>query len=496
MSAPPVMRTLGLDLADAGLGAALSGAAGAAPQPLFVPDRQGARDWPGYAWSDWKSVTLGRAAEDLWFVHPRRIDLQFWARLGHDPSPLQVNGKSLSSSELAFLFLREFLARAAPVAGQPERVVLAVPGAYLRDPAIEEERIGLLLGLAHELRLRLVAVVDAGLAALCDPRGPGCDPSLPVVLVDAGLTGADLTLFLPRGGALTRAAQLHLPQAGLAALRRQLTAALGNRFLRHTAFDILTDGRVEQVFFRQVHDFLGGDAPEHRFVISTGARTYEMNAKREQLAVDAPAAAAGIAQGLQELLARQPGAPATPGAVALTDRAARIPGLEARLRAVTPARVLRLPGHAAAVGAALLGQTAAEPPADLAEVPVWTEIQLPAVTPIPAGAWRLRVARSSGGELESVPTHLVLAGLAHPLPRQRRLTFGPPAANPDLPLPLPTGSPAWTVVHEGGRWYLAGAGAGEPTAPLSAGDRLELALGDEKTELLLVRCLPPTVGPA
>jgi hypothetical protein len=170
--------------------------------------------------------------------------------------------------------------------------------------------------------------------------------------------------------------------------------------------------------------------------------------------------------------------------------------LEARLRAVTPARVLRLPGHAAAVGAALLGQTAAEPPADLAEVPVWTEIQLPAVTPIPAGAWRLRVARSSGGELESVPTHLVLAGLAHPLPRQRRLTFGPPAANPDLPLPLPTGSPAWTVVHEGGRWYFAGAGAGEPTAPLSAGDRLELALGDEKTELLLVRCLPPTVGPA
>ena len=366
MSAPPVMRTLGLDLADAGLGAALSGAAGAAPQPLVVPDQQGARDWPGYACSDGKSVTLGRAAEDLWFVHPRRIDLQFWARLGHDPSPLQVNGKSLSSSALAFLFLREFLTRAEPVAGQPERVVLAVPGAYLRDPAIEEERVGLLLGLAHELRLPLVAVVDAGLAALCDPRGPGCDPSLPVVLVDAGLTGADLTLFLPRGGALTRAAQLHLPQAGLAALQRQLTAALGNRFLRHTAFDILTDGRVEQVFFRQVHDFLGGDAPEHRFVISTGARTYEMNAKREQLAVDAPAAAAAIAQGLQDLLARQPGAPATPGTVALTDRAARIPGLEARLRAVTPARVLRLPGHAAAVGAALLGQTAADPRRGLA----------------------------------------------------------------------------------------------------------------------------------
>jgi len=496
VSAPQPMRTIGLEIADAGISAALGGETGAAAQPLVVPDRQGARDWPGYACSDGKSVTLGRAAEDLWFVQPRRIDLHFWARLGHDPSPLQVNGKTLSSSELAFLFLREFLTRAEPVAGRPGRVVLAVPGAYLRDPAIEEERVGLLLGMAHELRLPLVAVVDAGLAALCDPRGPGCDAGLPVVLVDAGLTGAELTLFLPRGGALTRAAQLHLPQAGLAALRRQLTAALGNRFLRHTAFDILTDGRVEQAFFRQVHDFLGGDAPEHRFVISTGARTYEMNAKREQLAVDAPSAAAAIAQGLQDLLARQPGVPASLGTVALTDRAARIPGLEARLRAATPARVVRLPDQAAAVGATLLGHAAADAPADLAEVPVWTDVKLPAVTPIASGGWRLCVARTAGGDPESTPTHLVVAGLAHPLPRQRRFTFGPSAAAPDLPLPLPNASPIWTLVQDGGRWRIAGTGSEAPTAPLAAGDRLEVALGDEKTELLLVRCLAPASGTA
>lgn len=494
MSEPRPMRTLALELADAGLAAALDGEPGAAPRPLVVPDSHGHGEWPGYACSDGKSLALGRAAEDLWFVHPRRIDLQFWARLGHDPSPLQVNAKALSSSELAFLFLREFLARAEAVAGRPERVVLAVPGAYLRDPTIEEERIGLLLGMAHELRLPLVAVVDAGLAALCDPRGPGCDPRLPVVLIDAGLTGADLALFLPRGGALTRGAQLHLPQAGLAALRRQLTAALGNRFLRHTAFDILTDGRVEQVFFRQVHDFLGSDAPEHRFVISTGARTYEMNAKREQLAADAPAAAAAIAQGLQDLLARQPGLPALPGTIALTDRAARIPGLEARLRAVTPARVLRLPAQAATVGAALLGRTAAEAPADLAEVPVWNDVRATDVTPIPAGAWRLRVARTSAADPARVPTHLVLGGLAHPLPRQRRLTFGPPVTDPDLPLPLPNGSPAWTLMQEGGRWQLAGTEA-QPAA-LAAGDRLEIALGDEKIELLLVHCLPPAGGAA
>ncbi len=483
------LPTLGLELADAGLAAAGGDPARTDPQPLLVPDRQGARDWPGYACSDGKAVTLGRAAEDLWFVHPRRIDLQFWARLGHDPSALQLNGKPLSSSELAFLFLREFLARLEPVAGRPARVVLAVPGAYLRDPAIEEERVGLLLGLAHELRLPLVGIVDAGLAALCAPQGPGCDPSLPVVLVDAGLTGAELTLLQPRAGRLARAAHLHLPPAGLAALRRQLTATLGNRFLRHTAFDILTDGRVEQAFFRQVDDFLRGDAAEHRFLISTGTRTYEMSAKREQLAADAPGPAAAIVQGLQELLARGHGGPA-PGTVALTDRAARIPGLEARLRAVTPARLVRLPPDAAAIGAARLGQTIPEGPVDLAEVPVWSGIDLDAVTPIPPGSWRLRVARGGHDGPETVPTHLVLAGLAHPLPRQRQLTFGPPSAAPDLTLPLPSGSPAWTLVQEGGRWRLADTDAADPGAPLTAGDRLELTLGDDRTELLLVHCLP------
>ena len=40
------------------------------------------------------------------------------------------------------------------------------------------------------------------------------------------------------------------------------------------------------------------------------------------------------------------------------------------------------------------------------------------------------------------------------------------------------------------------AGAEETGAPLTAGDRLELAIGEEKTELLLVHCLPPAVGPA
>jgi hypothetical protein len=489
------MQTLGLELADAGLAAAARSGPSAAPQPLLVPDPQGFRDWPGYACSDGKKLTLGRAAEDLWCVHPRRIDLHFWARLGHDPSALQINGKTLSSSELAFLFLREFFARLEPVAGRPEQVVLAVPGAYLRDPAIEEERVGLLLGLAHELRLPLVAVVDAGLAALCDPRGPGCDPNLPVVLIDAGLTGADLTLLQPHSGRLARTTHLHLPQAGLAALRRQLTAALGNRFLRQTTFDILADGRVEQIFFRQVHDFLHGEANEHRFVIGTGARTYEMNVKREQLAADAPTAAAAMAQGLLDLLGRRNGGPA-PGTVALTDRAAGIPGLEARLRAITPARLVRLPPHAAAVGAALLGHPVTHAPADLAEVPVWSEIDLAAVVPIAAGAWRLSVARTGSGDPESSPSHLVVAGLAHPLPRQRRVTFGPASADPDLPLPLPAGSPIWTLVQEGGRWRLASAGGGEPSAPLAAGDRLELALGDERTELLLVRCLPPAGGPA
>src|SRR5688572_16075581 len=256
------MATIGFELSDAGFLAA--SCEKSEPQLLEIPDRNGSADWPGFAYVENTAISFGRTAEDMWFVHPRRVAHNFWARLAHEPSPLVVGNKPASFSELAFFFLREFSERVKLVAPAMEQIVLALPGAYLKDEATEEEKIGLLLGMAGELKLPLAGMIDMACAALCDPRAHGFNPALPVLVVDLNLDGADFTLCVADGQRLVRRDFLHLPQSGYTNLVKHLTGTMGNRFLRHTAFDILADGRIEQTFFRQTKDFLVSGVGEYR----------------------------------------------------------------------------------------------------------------------------------------------------------------------------------------------------------------------------------------
>ena len=144
------MPTLGIELCDAAFQAATCSNHDA--QSLSVADATGAIDWPGFAYHDGQKFHFGRAAEDQWFVHPRRVAHTFWTRLAHEPSTIGPAGKLAPFSELAFHFFREFAERAS-TAAHSEKIVLAVPGTYLKDPATEEEKIGLLLGMAGELKL-------------------------------------------------------------------------------------------------------------------------------------------------------------------------------------------------------------------------------------------------------------------------------------------------------------------------------------------------------
>ena len=136
-------------------------------QCLSVADAKGIVEWPGFAYFDGQKYIFGRAAEDQWFVHPRRVAHTFWARLAHEPSTIGPIGKAAPFSELAYHFFRDFMQRVS-AASPSDKIVLAVPGAYLKDPGTEEEKIGLLLGMAGELKLPLAGIVDLACAALCD----------------------------------------------------------------------------------------------------------------------------------------------------------------------------------------------------------------------------------------------------------------------------------------------------------------------------------------
>lgn len=489
------MATIGLELSDTGLLTARSD--GRDSKLVDVPDQNGMPDWPGFCYADGAKLIFGRAAEDNWFVHPRRVVHTFWARLGHEPSSLPANGtKPPSSSELAYFFLREYAARLPISAGEFDRTVLAVPSGYLKDAPTEEEKIGLLLGMFSELKVPLAGIVDMGCAALCDPRASGFNPALPVVLIDLHLEGADVSVLTTDDRLETRDF-IHLPQYGYAHLLKQLTATMGNRFLRHTTFDILEDGRIEQTFFRQTKEFLLGDAPEWRYHINTATRAYEILAKREQLVSDANSFVGGLVQSVRTFLADSPHA-SEPCTIAFTDRASHIPGLDARFRALGYSRLLRLPRGAAAVGAAHIGAGRMQVPADIADVPVEKSVPLAEARRSAATQWeaRLQKLRHNTGHL--APTHAILDGVGHAIGRKPRFTIGLAELGADLVLPDPFSvaeNCAVPLLQEQGRlWFVdaavprEGAVAAAPRTAVEAGDRLTLRCGNTSAEVLFAHC--------
>jgi hypothetical protein len=490
------MSTLGIELCDAGFLTAACEADGA--ELVDVPDRAGAVEWPGFAYAEGNALTFGRAAEDMWFVHPRRIAHNFWARLAHEPSALNVGAKPQSFSELAFFFLREFTTQLKTMSPRFDQIVLALPGAYLKDAATEDEKIGLLLGMAGELKLPLAGMVDMACAGLCDPHATGFNPALPVVVIDLHLDGAELTLLTTDNERLTRKDFLHLPNAGLAQLLKQLTGTMGNRFLRHTAFDILEDGRIEQTFFRQTKDFLVSGGSEYRFHINTSTRAYEMVAKREQLAMDTQAFTTGLVQSLQSFVRNSPHA-SEPCTIALSHRAAYLPCLESRLRTAGFGRLLRLPRGAGAVGAARVGESRMKLPQDLGDVSVETSVALADTRRLVAQQWDARLQKIRDGSSHLVPTHAILGGLGHVIGRSPRFTIGLAELGADLPLPTSFSTAedcAVPLVQENGRlWFTDIPNGGEKGAetavartPIEAGDRLTVRCGTSTAEILFAHC--------
>jgi hypothetical protein len=497
------MSTIGIELCDAGFVTAACDEND--PRLLDVADASGATEWPGYCYLEGTRLVFGRPAEDMWFVHPRQVVHTFWARLAHEPSPLQSATKPPSYSELAFFFLREFTARLKAVSEPLGQIVLALPGSYLKDPVTEEEKIGLLLGMAGELELPIAGMIDMACAALCDPRASGFNPALPVVVLDVHLDGTDLTL-LSTDGKLERKDFIHLPQSGYAQLCKHLTGTMGNRFLRHTAFDILEDGRIEQTFFRQTKDFLSGEAAEWRYHINTANRGYEMIAKREQLALDSHAFVNGLVQGLQSFVQRSPHA-SEPCTVAITKRAIHLPGIEARLRAAGFTRLLNLPHGAAAAGAARIGAARLTAPSDLADVVLETAVPLADTRRSLAPQWdaRLQKQRQTGPRL--APTHAILNGIGHLIGAKPRYMIGSADMGADLPLPDAFDGAddcAVPLVREGGRlWFVDAApgltlsGMETPPArtPIDAGDRLAVRCGTATVEILFAHCPAPNGKP-
>lgn len=484
------MPTLGIELCDAGFEAALF-LENQARYPLI--EGGGPLGCLGLAYHDGQKTGYGPAAEELWYARPKQVTHDFWSRLSHEASPLGPAGRPLSYSELAYFFLRDYHARVTAVMGAPAKAVLAVPGDYLLDTPTEEERIGLLLGMAAELKLPLSGVVDMACAALCDPRVEYFDRGLPLLVIDIHLRGAELTLLLAdASGRLVRHDFAKVSHTGFNDLLRHLTGTMANRFLRHTTFDIQEDGRIAQAFYRQTKEFLLSGVMGFHYQINTGTRTYELIATRDQLEADLAAFNQSVLQGAQAILQKSAGR-APRCTVALTARAGLLAGFVGALNAAGITRVLHLPPGAAACGAARLGASRALP-VQVDDVPVESFAPAELLPQLSAERLVVRLVKARRQSLARRPTHALCEGLGHGLDGHKIFSIGPAALSPDLTLPE-----EFDAVGSGGQlllelvdglWWLPPSQATQlhERTLVEAGDRLTIHHGLHETEVLFAYC--------
>ncbi|MEJ2256943.1 MAG: hypothetical protein P8X98_08020, partial [Woeseiaceae bacterium] len=110
---------------------------------------------PGYVLLRDDGLVTGQEAWESASLEPRRIQNRYWANLSTEALPdrrfQHLTAADLASEQLAVLWQR--------VAKPGDRLALAVP------PFMNKDALGLLLGIAMELEIPVVGMVDAAVAA-------------------------------------------------------------------------------------------------------------------------------------------------------------------------------------------------------------------------------------------------------------------------------------------------------------------------------------------
>lgn len=287
---------------------------------------------PGFALLDDKRALTGSEAFANARIHPRRIQHQHWASL--TTLPLSVQGFThLTPADLVSLQL-ERMWRAGG-AGVSE-LVIAVPA------SMQKEHLGLLLGIAEELKLPVSAMVDSAVAAT---RRHYVD-AVPVH-IDISLHATTLVRIAQPGQARLDRVET-LPDCGLYALYDLWLNVVAEAFVRQSRFDPLHTAETEQMLLDNLGAWLAQAARSTCIELQLRYGGGVHKAEIESLALTGAAAPVyqAIASKLRALY-RAEDAPA----IQVTDRIARLPGLTDMLKARVGGEVFVLEPGATARGA-------------------------------------------------------------------------------------------------------------------------------------------------
>ena len=286
---------------------------------------------PGFALLEDDDLTTGQKAFQNARVKPRRIQNRFWSDLKTDPLP-DRRFQHLSSADLVSRHLEQVW---RSVSASGDRLVVAVP-AYMSSA-----NLGLFLGIANELGVPVVGLVDASVAAT-RREYKGAVP----VHVDLSLHVASLSRLAQTGKAqLDRSAVIEA--SGLMTLYDAWIRVIADAFVKQSRFDPLHTAETEQLLLDRLADWLAAASSSDKVMLDVEYRGISHSAELESLHLIS--AAAPVYQRIASQLRAIYRAEETP-AIQLSDRAARMPGLADMLGARVGGEVFLLEPGATARG--------------------------------------------------------------------------------------------------------------------------------------------------
>lgn len=285
---------------------------------------------PGFAYLEDKNLTTGIAAFQNARIDPRRIQHRYWAELTTDSLP-DRRFSNLSAADLVSRQLEQMM-RAARGA----ELVAAVP-AYMNAP-----NLGLLLGIAGELKLPIVAMVDSAIAATRrEYRG-----AVPVH-IDVSLHSTTLVKLSQPGHVQIERTEI-LNGCGTYGLSDGWLNAVSEAFVQQSRFDPLHTAETEQLLVNRIAGWLSEAAQSDHVNLHIEFRGTTYEARIDSLRLIA--AVAPVYEQIASKLRAMFRADEVP-AIQITDRAARLPGLAEMLKARVGGEIFVLEAGATARGA-------------------------------------------------------------------------------------------------------------------------------------------------
>ncbi len=286
---------------------------------------------PGFALLEDDNLATGNEAHANARLKPRRIQNHYWSELSTAPLA-DSRFQHMSTADLVSRQLEQIWQR---VSKPGDRLAIAVPS-YMNN-----DNLGLLLGIAMELEIPVVAMVDAAVAA----TRRHYEHAVPVH-IDLSLHVAMLTRLMQEGQAQVERAAI-VDDCGLLNVFDNWLRIIAETFVQQSRFDPLHTAETEQVLQNSIWDWLSVAASAETVPMKVEYRGITHQAEIESL--ELVAAAAPVYQNIVSNLRALYRAEETP-AIQLSDRAARMPGLAETLKTRVGGEVFLLAPGATARG--------------------------------------------------------------------------------------------------------------------------------------------------